>query len=82
MPQLNSRLYDVFPDGTAVMVDRGVRRLTQQELLSHRVVTELHGNGWRFPAGHRIRIELAQDDDPVPQGLDPALEHRSEQRDA
>ena len=25
---------------------------------------ELHGNGWRFEPGHRIRIELAQDDAP------------------
>ena len=59
--QLNSRLYDVFPDGRAVMVDRGPRRVA----LSHGpVVYRLHGNGWRFPAGHRIRIEIAQDDDP------------------
>jgi hypothetical protein len=59
--QLNSRLYDVFPDGTAVMVDRGPRRVS---LLGGPVVYRLHGNGWRFPAGHRIRIEIAQDDDP------------------
>jgi X-Pro dipeptidyl-peptidase (S15 family)/X-Pro dipeptidyl-peptidase C-terminal non-catalytic domain len=57
--QLNSRLYDVFPDGTAVMVDRGVWRATD----AHGTVTyELHGNGGRFPAGHKIRIEVAQDD--------------------
>jgi X-Pro dipeptidyl-peptidase C-terminal non-catalytic domain len=59
--QLNSRLYDVFPDGTAVMVDRGPRRVTS---LGGTVTYELHGNGWRFPAGHRIRIEIAQDDGP------------------
>jgi predicted acyl esterase len=59
--QLNSRLYDVFPDGTAVMVDRGVRRVEQP---SGTLVYQLHGNGWRFPAGHRIQIEIAQDDDP------------------
>ena len=29
--QLNSRLYDVLPDGTAVMVDRGPRRVTLSE---------------------------------------------------
>jgi hypothetical protein len=59
--QLNSRLYDVFPDGDAVMVDRGVRRVTDP---SGTVTYQLHGNGWRFAAGHRIRIEIAQDDDP------------------
>lgn len=59
--QLNARLYDVFPDGRAVMVDRGVRRVTEANALT---TFDLHGNGWQFPAGHRIRIELTQDDDP------------------
>ena len=59
--QLNARLYDVFPDGSSVMVDRGVRRV---ESASGTVTYQLHGNGWRFPAGHRVRIEIAQDDDP------------------
>jgi len=62
--QMNARLYDVFPDGTALMVDRGPRRITDAELLAGKVSYELHGNGWRFPARHKIRIELAQDDDP------------------
>ncbi len=62
--ELNGRLYDVFPDGKAVMVDRGPRRVSDAEALSGSVSFELHGNGWRFPPGHRIRIELAQDDDP------------------
>jgi hypothetical protein len=59
--QLNSRLYDVFPDGSAVMVDRGVRRVTAP---SGTITYQLHGNGWRFQPGHRVRIEDAQDDDP------------------
>jgi dienelactone hydrolase len=62
--QMDVRLYDVLPDGTAVMVDRGPRRLTTAEVSGGSVTFELHGNGWRFPAGHRVRIELAQDDDP------------------
>lgn len=59
--QLNARLYDLFPDGRQVMVDRGVRRVADP---ARPTTFDLHGNGWRFPAGHRIRIELAQDDDP------------------
>lgn len=59
--QLNARLYDVFPDGRALMVDRGVRRVTDP---NETTTFDLHGNGWQFPAGHRIRIELTQDDDP------------------
>ena len=58
---LAARLYDLYPDGSQVMVDRGVRRLTQP---NGTTVLDLHGNGWRFPKGHRVRIEIAQDDDP------------------
>jgi hypothetical protein len=58
---LNARLYDVFPDGTQVLVDRGVQRLTDSSGIA---TLDLHGNAWRFEAGHRIRLELAQDDDP------------------
>jgi acetyl esterase/lipase len=59
--QLDARLYDLYPDGTQVMVDRGPRRLLKAD---ETTVFDLHGNGWSFPRGHRIRIELAQDDDP------------------
>ena len=59
--QLNTRLYDVFPNGDAVMVDRGVRRVGSA---NGTVQTELQGNGWRFEAGHRVRVEIAQDDSP------------------
>jgi hypothetical protein len=61
--QLNARLYDLFPDRTAVMVDRGPRRI-DPALDGARVTFQLHGNGWRFPAGHRVRLELMQDDEP------------------
>ncbi len=59
--QLNARLYDVFPDGKQVMVDRGVRRITSA---TGPTTFDLHGAGWRFAAGHRLRIEVAQDDAP------------------
>ncbi|MBA3304492.1 MAG: hypothetical protein H0U25_01010, partial [Thermoleophilaceae bacterium] len=59
--QLNARLYDLSPDGTQVLVDRGVKRLTSA---MGRIALDLHGAGWRFAQGHRVRIELAQDDDP------------------
>jgi dienelactone hydrolase len=68
--QLNSRLYDVFPDGTAVLVDRGPRRVTPAEIGAGEVSYQLHGNGWRFSEGHRIRIEVAQDDEPFVKGSD------------
>jgi hypothetical protein len=69
--QLNARLYDVFPDGTAVLVDRGTRRVTSPEAAQGEVSYELHANGWRFAQGHRIRIEVAQDDHPFVQQSTP-----------
>jgi hypothetical protein len=62
--QLNARLYDVFPDDSALMVDRGPRRLTLDEAEAGKVTFELHGNGWRFEDSHSVRIELTQDDEP------------------
>jgi X-Pro dipeptidyl-peptidase C-terminal non-catalytic domain/RTX calcium-binding nonapeptide repeat (4 copies) len=62
--QLDARLYDVLPDGTSLLVDRGPRRLRSTEASGGQVSYELFGSGWRFPPGHRVRIELAQDDDP------------------
>jgi dienelactone hydrolase len=66
--ELDVRLYDVFPpggnNGRAVMVDRGPHRVTDGELAGGLVSFELHGNGWQFAAGHQIRIEITQDDEP------------------
>ena len=60
-PQLNARMYDVLTHGTQVLMDRGVHRLTD---LNATTTLPLHGAGWRFPKGHRIRIELTQNDAP------------------
>lgn len=62
--QLNARLYDVLPDGTLVMADRGPRRIDPRRDGTESVTFQIHGNGWRFEKGHRIRLELAADDDP------------------
>ena len=59
--QLNGRLYDLFPDGRQVLVDRGLRRV---EAANGTTTFDLNGNGWRFASGHRVRIELAQDNEP------------------
>jgi hypothetical protein len=59
--QLDARLYDVLPDGTQVLADRGVHRLAT---LNGTTTLPLHGAGWRFPRGHRIRLELTQNDAP------------------
>jgi fermentation-respiration switch protein FrsA (DUF1100 family) len=54
--QLDSRLWDVGPDGKQTLISRGVYRLLDNQNAS--IVFQLHGNGWRFAAGHRPKLEL------------------------
>ena len=58
---LAARLYDVSPRGEALLVDRGLRTGVAP---NGTTTVELFGAAWRFPKGHRIRIEVAQDDEP------------------
>ena len=58
---LAARLYEVLPDGSQVLVDRGLRSLAGPD---GPTTFDLHGNGWRFTKGDSLRLEVAQDDDP------------------
>jgi pimeloyl-ACP methyl ester carboxylesterase len=60
--QLNSRLWDVSPDGTQRLISRGAYRLSDGQ--SGRVALQLHGNGWCFAPGHRPKLELLGKDEP------------------
>jgi len=60
--QLDSRLWDVSPDGTQLLVSRGAYRLTDDQ--SGDVAFQLHGNGWCFASGHRPKLELLGKDEP------------------
>lgn len=59
--ELNSRLWDVAPDGTQTLVDRGAYRAVAPGSSSE-VSYELFGNAWRFEAGHALMLEIVQDD--------------------
>ena len=61
--QLAGRLWDVSPDGQQRLVTRGVYRLTPNQ--AGTIVFQLNGNGYRFAAGHRIKLELAPSDAPT-----------------
>jgi predicted acyl esterase len=52
-------VYDVAPDGNAVLVTRGAKRLGA----SGRVIFDLYPQDWRFAAGHRIGLLLTGSDD-------------------
>jgi fermentation-respiration switch protein FrsA (DUF1100 family) len=62
--QLNSRLWDVTPDGERTLVTRGAKRVLRHGLGSTTVRYRLFGNHWRFAAGHRLELEVVPDDGP------------------
>jgi len=61
--QLASRLWDIGPGGTQVLVTRGVYRLTDNQ--RGRITFQLSGNGYRFEPGHAPRLELLGRDAPA-----------------
>lgn len=60
--QLDSRLWDVGPDGKQTLISRGAYRLSGAA--SGRITFQLHGNGWRFASGHEAKLELLGKDEP------------------
>ena len=61
--ELNSRLWDVAPDGSRTLVTRGAYRWRGDPGQAD-IKYAMFGNGWSFAAGHRIRIEVTQNDAP------------------
>jgi len=67
--QLAARVCDVAPDGTSLLVTRGVLNLTHRDSHEHpeplvpgeptRVVLQLDGIAESIPAGHRLRLGLS-----------------------
>lgn len=62
--ELNSRMWDVAPDGTQTLVGRAAYRMVtpvpvpgQQE-----VSYDLYGNHWLFKRGHELMLEVTGDD--------------------
>jgi fermentation-respiration switch protein FrsA (DUF1100 family) len=60
--ELDSMLFDVAPDGTERLVSRGAYRLTDNQ--SGQITFQLHGNGYSFPPGDTVKLELLGNDDP------------------
>ena len=62
--QLDARLFDVAPDGKELLITRGPYRLENDP--PRGVITlPFYGNHWRIEAGHRIRLDLTQVDNPT-----------------
>jgi pimeloyl-ACP methyl ester carboxylesterase len=61
---LAARLFDVAPDGTELLMTRGVYRF-ESDPLTGDIRLPLYGNHWRLGPGHRIRLDLTQVDSPT-----------------
>jgi predicted acyl esterase len=59
--ELNSRLWDVAPDGTKTLVTRGAYR-GGPSLGPATITYEMFGNAWRVRPGHHLELQLLQDD--------------------
>jgi predicted acyl esterase len=61
--EIDARLWDIAPDGTRTLVTRGAYRYTGTPGTAS-IDTALEGNGWDFASGHRILMEVTQNDSP------------------
>jgi predicted acyl esterase len=60
--QLNSRLWDVAPDGVQTLVTRGAFRVVGPGAGEQKAAYDLYGNHWRLEAGHELLLEVTGDD--------------------
>lgn len=72
---LAARVWDVRPDGSAVLVSRGVYRFdfNGYDAPTGTVRVPLYGNHWVFAAGDRIRLDLVQVDQPTYRAPNPTV---------
>lgn len=58
---LAARLWDAAPDGTELLMTRGVYRF-EEDPVTGEIRLPLYGNHWRLEPGHRLRLDLTQVD--------------------
>jgi hypothetical protein len=58
--QLDSRLWDVAPDSSQMLVSRGAYRLTDNQ--TGAIAFQLNGNAYHFGPGHTVKLELLGND--------------------
>jgi ABC-2 type transport system ATP-binding protein len=61
--EINARLWDVAPDGSATLVTRAAYRWTGSAGATS-IGYALQGSGWTFLAGHQLRLQVTQNDAP------------------
>jgi predicted acyl esterase len=60
--QIDARLWDLSPDGTQMLISRGVYSLEPAQ--SGQIEFQLHGNGYHFAKGHTVELQLLGRDSP------------------
>ena len=60
--EIAARLWDVLPSGRRRLVSRGVYRLLEDQ--TGTITFQLHGNGYQFPAGDTVQLQLLGRDAP------------------
>jgi predicted acyl esterase len=60
--ELVSRLWDVLPSGEQRLISRGVYRLAESQ--AGTITFQLHGNGYQFPSGDTVKLQLLGRDAP------------------
>ena len=61
--ELNSRLWDVAPNGERTLVSRAAYRLRSGQS-GDTITFQLNGNGYKFERGHVVKLELLGRDAP------------------
>lgn len=62
--EIVGRLWDVMANGEERLITRGVYRTTEAEATPTTIKFQLHGNGYYFPAGDTVRLQLLGQDKP------------------
>jgi predicted acyl esterase len=60
--EIAARLWDLTPNGQQRLISRGVYSLRNNQ--TGHIVFQLHGNGYRFDAGHTVELQLLGRDAP------------------
>ncbi len=60
--QLNSRLWDVAPDGMQTLITRAAFRVVEPGAGEQKVAYDLYGNHWQLEKGHELLLEVTGDD--------------------
>jgi hypothetical protein len=64
-PELVARLWDVTPGGEQRLISRAVWRVgASEENTTSTITFQLHGNGYQFPAGDTVKVQLLGRDVP------------------